>query len=266
MYSDIETQTSYEYLEKVVSILQEPICLLGGWAIYLTVNDKYKEIIGMPYLGSRDIDLGFHLNKNSGKKEMRESSFGLALKELEEDGFEPISFRLAKYLDRETGRALSKEEYSKKDPFELINMYVDLIVDNIPGGFKETFKMNPIDETLLEHVFEKPENHIHLTEFKKKLILPNPTLLLSTKLKSLPNRDKEDKKKKDICDIVALLLYATTRIAGNELLQFLPREQVLKSIDQISDQEMQTTDYALGLQKNQAKTAILNLKKQLNNQ
>ena len=116
------------------------------------------------------------------------------------------------------------------------------------------------------HVFEKPENHIHLTEFKKKLILPNPTLLLSTKLKSLPNRDKEDKKKKDICDIVALLLYATTRIAGNELLQFLPREQVLKSIDQISDQEMQTTDYALGLQKNQAKTAILNLKKQLNNQ
>ena len=263
MYADIETQTSYKYLQKVVSMLQEPICILGGWAVYLTVNDNYKENIGRPYLGSRDIDLGFHLDKDASEKNMKQSSFQLALKTLEEDGFELTSFRLVKHLDRETGKVLSKEEYAKKDQFDLIEMYVDLILDNIPKKFKETFKMNPIDETLLARVFEKPENHTQLKEFKKKLILPKPSLLLATKLKSMPKRDKENKRQKDIYDIAALLLYSPTRIDGSELKQFLPTKKALKAINQISDTEIEKTESNLGLQKNQFKAAILALKKEL---
>ena len=263
MYSDIETETSYKHLQKVVAILQEPICILGGWAIYLTVNDNYKENTGKPYLGSRDVDLGFHIDKHAGEKEMKESSFQLALKTLEQDGFELISFRLVKHIDRETGKVLSKKEYAKKDQFNLIEMYVDLIVDNIPKDFKKTFKMNPIDETLLTHIFEKPENHISLTEFKRKLILPKPILLLATKLKSLPGRDKDHKRQKDTYDIAALLLYSSTKIDGSELKQFLPAKQALKSIEQINDEEIEKTESSLGLQKNQFKTAILALKKEL---
>ncbi len=262
MYLKIETQTSYEYLQKVVSVLQEPICILGGWAVYLTVNDNYKKNVGKEYLGSRDIDLGFHLDKNASEKEMKQSSFYLALKTLEKDGFELTSFRLVKHLDRETGKVLSQEEYVKKDQFDLIEMYVDLIVDNLPNGFKKTFKMNLIDETLLAPVFENPKNHITLTEFKKKLILPKPSLLLATKLKSLPGRDKEHKRQKDIYDIAALLLYAPKRIDGSELKQFLPTKS-LKSIKQINDKEIEKTESSLGLQKNQFKTAVLALKKEI---
>ena len=42
MYDNKETRRSYEYLKKVISVLEEPICLLGGWAVFLTVNKNYK--------------------------------------------------------------------------------------------------------------------------------------------------------------------------------------------------------------------------------
>jgi hypothetical protein len=57
LYAKYETDTSFDYLEKIIDILDEPICILGGWAVYLTVNKKFKEDLGPDYLGSRDIDL-----------------------------------------------------------------------------------------------------------------------------------------------------------------------------------------------------------------
>ena len=38
LYAKYETDTSFDYLEKIIKILEEPICILGGWAVYLTVN------------------------------------------------------------------------------------------------------------------------------------------------------------------------------------------------------------------------------------
>ena len=60
MYQEFETRTSYNYLQKVISVLQEPVCILGGWAVFLQVNKNFQKAQGRPYLGSRDIDLGFH--------------------------------------------------------------------------------------------------------------------------------------------------------------------------------------------------------------
>ena len=59
LYSIFETETSFTYLQEIVKILKEPICILGGWAVYFTVNNAFKEDQGRNYLGSRDIDLGF---------------------------------------------------------------------------------------------------------------------------------------------------------------------------------------------------------------
>ena len=64
MYKEFETRTSYKYLKEVISALEEPICILGGWAVYFHVNMNFQKSQGRPYIGSRDIDVGFHFEKN----------------------------------------------------------------------------------------------------------------------------------------------------------------------------------------------------------
>jgi hypothetical protein len=83
LYSDFETETSYVYLHKIVSILNEPICILGGWAVYFTVNTAFQKDQGRNYLGSRDIDLGFYLSKDLTKHQLKNSTIGTALSLLE---------------------------------------------------------------------------------------------------------------------------------------------------------------------------------------
>jgi len=87
LYAEYETDTSFDYLEKIIKILEEPICILGGWAVYLTVNDKFKEDLGPEYLGSRDIDLGFHIDPELNEKELSKSTMKKALNTWEENGF-----------------------------------------------------------------------------------------------------------------------------------------------------------------------------------
>lgn len=45
MYDDFETGTSYRYLQTVITALEEPICLLGGWGVYFQVNQHFKEML-----------------------------------------------------------------------------------------------------------------------------------------------------------------------------------------------------------------------------
>ena len=57
MYSDSEIQVSRDHLERVLTSLEGPLVLLGGWAVFIQVNGPFKEATGREYLGSRDIDL-----------------------------------------------------------------------------------------------------------------------------------------------------------------------------------------------------------------
>ena len=43
MYHDKETKISYHYLQQVIMHLEEPLCLLGGWAVYFTVNSNFEK-------------------------------------------------------------------------------------------------------------------------------------------------------------------------------------------------------------------------------
>ena len=60
MYAQNEVEISRMHLEEVISSIDEPIVVLGGWAVYFLVNGAYRETTGREYIGSRDIDLGFH--------------------------------------------------------------------------------------------------------------------------------------------------------------------------------------------------------------
>jgi len=226
MYKEFETRTSYRYLKDVINSLKEPICILGGWAVFFHVNNRFEKAQGRPYLGSRDIDLGFNIGK--------QSTLAQTIKTLVENlNFKPLSFRFVKEIHTETEEEINDGEII---PAHFIfPMCVDLIVDKVPKDFRKIFGFDPIDEPLLKFVFEK-NGYILLTEFEKKLLLPKPELLLAMKINSLPCRDKEHKRIKDICDIFSLAWYTGLNVEKINLLKYV-QKQNLKKCHQIINRE-----------------------------
>jgi hypothetical protein len=256
MYPKNETDQSFEYLKKVVHILDEPICILGGWAIYLTVNKAYKSQLNKNYLGSRDVDLGFHLDKKSS---FENSTLTKAIKKLEAEGFMEVGGRMLKQLDWETGKELTSEEAIKKAQFEINPMYVDLLADYLPKNLKKETKMDIFDEPLLSLVFEDKNNRTELKEFGRKLWLPKSWLLLATKIKAVPNRQKDHKRQKDICDIAALLLFEKSlqnKQGQASLLKAVQKHEILESLEGIKEQEISKTEEILEISKNSFKAAL----------
>ncbi len=47
LYENYEAEISKDNLSTVLSQVAKPVCLLGGWAVYLTVNENYKRVMGM---------------------------------------------------------------------------------------------------------------------------------------------------------------------------------------------------------------------------
>jgi hypothetical protein len=203
MYDDMEVRISERYLGEVLSAIDEPIVVLGGWAVRFLVNERYKENTGRDYLGSRDIDLGFHIGAD-----LESSAFAKALSKLEKDlGFQNQSFRLFKETHSETGEDLTPADAKKLPSHMIFPMYVDLIVDTIPPGFKERFGFSPIDEPLIGPIFADVRNRLVREVRGKALWLPTPELMLAMKIRSHPARDREHKRVKDVCDISVLLLF-----------------------------------------------------------
>lgn len=211
LYQKYETENSYTYLRQVVDLLEEPVCILGGWAVYFTVNETYKKEKGQNYLGSKDIDLGFHIDANIDKSQLKNTMMQKTISLLEKDRFCPLGSRYYKDISIEDGRELTHEESKIEFSHNVFKMYVDLLVDRIHPDFKEIFRFDPYDEELLSLVFENPKNRTELVKFKKLLWLPSPEILLSTKIKSLPDRT-EEKKIKDICDIYAISFFSNKKV------------------------------------------------------
>ncbi|MBI2147392.1 hypothetical protein HYU19_02835, partial [Candidatus Woesearchaeota archaeon] len=184
MYPEFETRTSYRYLKQVISALEEPICILGGWAVFLHVNKNFQKAQGRPYLGRRDIDLGFHLDKNATVEQMKGSALSKSLDTLQYKlNFKSVSFRLLKEVHTETEEEIGE---GKIIPAHFIfQMYIDVLVDNIPEKFRDVFHFQPADEQLLRFAFEDEKYREELKEFDKRLWLPKPELLLATKLNAL---------------------------------------------------------------------------------
>jgi len=208
LYAKYETDTSFDYLKKIIEILDEPICILGGWAVYLTVNNKFKADLGSDYIGSRDVDLGFHIEPSLNEKDLLLSTMKKALNTLEENGFKPQGFRYYKEIEYGTEKELSKEEAKRKPPHDIFTIFVDPIVDFIHPSFKKIFNFDPVDETLLTYVFKDKSKRKELTKFDKLLWLPTADVLLATKIKSAIYRQNDEKYIKDICDIYALSWYS----------------------------------------------------------
>lgn len=262
MYEPHEIEISYKYLKIVVGRLEEPICLIGGWAVYRHVNKNFKKVTGRNYIGSRDIDLGFHFEKDWSEKDLRGSTFAKSLRIIEEElGFVPVGFRYLKEFHIETEKELSKDEVKTTPQHFIFPLYIDPVVDIIHPKFYEVFKFNPVDEPLLEMVFRDKANRMAEKSFGKSLWLPKPHILLATKLNSVVSRDKEHKRLKDIADIFALLWFTDVEISEikSNLLEFYDRGNIKRIIGSISKQEIKNVASITGFSREEIERILLEI-------
>ncbi len=239
MYQNKQTKISYQYLREVIEHLDEPICLLGGWAVYFIVNPLFEKEKGYPYLGSRDIDLGFD-NIVSMKK---------VITKLMELGFKEVSFRFFKELHSETMKELNKEEAKKIPLHYIFPMYVDLIVSKTEPSIKSKLGFIPIDEPLLKYIFDNENYRIEIKKFNKKIIIPYPSLLLAMKICSILERDKDDKRIKDLCDLTALCLYSGIEIKKlkQDIGIFVTKTKIKKNLEILNKEDIERTIQILAL-------------------
>lgn len=252
MYDEFETNTSLNFLDKVLPITAEPGCLIGGWAIYFTVNEQFRKRLGRNYLGSRDIDLGFYIDKKWSERQLRNSAFAKTLSVLENK----LDFKLQGFRLRKDFHLLHEKELKAEDakavpsPF-LFSLFVDLAVNETHPKFRKAFGFAPLPEPLLGMVFKNKKYRIALKK-DREIWLPAAEVLLATKLNSVNHRNKEDKRAKDIMDITALLLFAkpgTKKLLKN-LWQLCPQKKAIGTIKKTGEKEKEFAAKILGVEKN----------------
>lgn len=207
LYIKIETDTSLTYLTRIVSAAKQT-CVLGGWAVYLTVNEPYSREQGRNYLGSRDIDLGFNISKSLPSSQLPTTDFGVSLNALEALGFRQTGFRYYKAFNYETGKELTNDETRTMPAHDIFMLYIDPIITEVHPALRKTFGFTSPDEPLLSLVFSNPQYRQEITALNTRVWLPSPEVLLAMKVNCLPRRTKDDKLIKDVCDIYALLWYS----------------------------------------------------------
>jgi hypothetical protein len=247
-YQPSETETSQKQLQNILKQLNDPLCLLGGWAVYYIVNESFQKATGRNYIGSRDIDLGFHINKDWNKEQLEKSEFINSIKTLENMGFRSVSFRLFKGFNIDNGQELTPEESAKLPLYQIFQLYIDPVVDNIHPEIRNLLGFVPIDEPLLSLVFQK-DMHTIVTFFGKATMLPKPHVLLAMKLNSAPRRDKEHKLIKDIADIYALLWHSNVPLPQlkNQLYSICSKEKTSQTIRSFTKQDFANVSPLLGI-------------------
>lgn len=211
-YVDQVTELSEQELQSVFDVAEPPICLLGGWAVHLHVNPQFENEHGRQYIGSRDIDLGIHVNPDWTSGEFPDTSVGKTISKIQELGYTKSRFGFVQNFHRDNGDRISEDEASQYDMHEIFQVYIDIIPDTTElEPFREAFGFKPPAEPLLKPVFEEDEreplsDYVSWEITGEAWIVP-PELLAAMKTRSLPDRDKSHKRVKDVADLHALLWY-----------------------------------------------------------
>lgn len=260
LYDPAEIEVSERYLLEILQGLRGTYCLLGGWAAHHIVNESFHDRTGRIYIGSRDIDIGFHLDRDWSEADLRESDIARAFEVFEALGFWPLTFRFAKDFHSETGRELTPEEAATLPQHEIFQLYVDPIVDHGNPRFKAAFGFDPIDDPLLSHALMEMRTET-LRVSGISFPVPETHVLLAMKLNSAPNRSKGHKKVKDIADIYALLWYADVEVQElkRRLFKIYPKANAKKVIQGFSHEEISEVSKEIGIRTGEVRRVLLEL-------
>jgi hypothetical protein len=189
--------------------------LIGGWSVYLIVNDAFQKQKGRPYIGSRDIDLGFHFDPNWDKNGFDESPFGKTMAKIQQMGFEIQGSHFVRRFSVSDRHALTATEERRLQSYEIFPLYIDLLVDSADHRRIELARFPVAEELLLTRVFGR--DGYQMTKLGGLDVrIPSPHLQMEMKIKSFPERTKDDKRTKDLTDLCALVLYSRKKPPTNE--------------------------------------------------
>lgn len=212
-YAEVVTQLSETELADIIAVAEPPACLLGGWAVHLHVTTGFQDAHGRPYIGSRDIDLGVHIDPEWSTTDLHVAPVSTTLERIEADlGYSRGRFGFYQQFHRETGDRLATEDAQSQPAHNLFRVDIDIIPDTTKlDVFHEVFGFRPPAEPLLEPVFvdnegEPLDEYVSWTAPEAALIAP-PAALAAMKLRAFPERDKSHKRLNDLADLHALLWY-----------------------------------------------------------
>lgn len=212
-YDEAVTGISEGELKDVLTAAGTPTCLLGGWAVYLQVTDGFREAHGQAYIGSRDIDLGIHVDPDWSTEDLADSTVAITLDHIETElGYRRGRFGFYQEFHRETGERLDDEAARQEPPHNVFRLDIDILPDTTAlDAFQDAFGFHPPAEPLLEPVFEEDAGE-PLSEFvdwtaETESHIAPAILLGAMKVRSAPDRDKSHKLLKDLLDLHALLWY-----------------------------------------------------------
>lgn len=252
MYPEDEIDISKSNLSTVVASVKEPVCLLGGWAVFIIVNKNFRAANGRDYIGSRDIDLGFHIDEAWSDTELQKSAFGQSIKILTDLKYYGIGSRFVQHHDLDTRKLLTEDEARKRPRYTMFDLFVDPIVDKIHPRTKELFGFVPIDEPMLTKVFIDRKFTMS-REFGREIMLPYPEVLVATKIGSAPNRDKDEKRIKDIADIYSLMWYSDTDFSElrQRIREICDIKNIASAVSKFTDNDYAAVSNAIGIGKDE---------------
>ena len=261
MYPENEIKISKSTLSTVISSVEEPVCLLGGWAVFITTNQNFSNQQGRDYIGSRDIDLGFHIDENWSDSELQNSAFASSIKILKDMDYYGLGCRFVQHHDLETKKLLTEEEAKTRPKYTMFDLFVDPIVDKIHPKIKTLIGFDPIDEPLLTKVFI--EKKFTMSQyFGKVIMLPHVEVLVATKINSVTNRDKEGKRIKDIADIYALMWYSDTKFAElkKKVIELCGAQKISHVLSEFTEEDYLKVSNVIGIDKTEISRVIGEIK------
>lgn len=212
-YAGTVTTLSEEELQNAIAVAEPPTCLLGGWAVHLHVNDGFQETHGRSYIGSRDIDLGVHIDPEWAVADLHAAPVATTLERIEDElGYSRGRFGFYQQFHRETGDRLTDEDARNHPAHNIFRVDIDIISDTTAlDTFDDTFGFRPPAEPLLAPVFADGEGdaldeYVSWTAPKAARIAP-AVAVAAMKVRAFPERDKSHKRLKDLADLHALLWY-----------------------------------------------------------
>ena len=189
------TELSEQELHAVFEAADPPVCLLGGWAVHLHVTPGFHSEHGREYIGSRDIDIGVHVDASWTGEDLPETPVGDSISAIEALGYTKSRFGFVQNFLRDSQDRISEAEASEHSMHEVFQVYVDIIPDTTElEKFRDVFGFKPPAEPLLAPVFEEDKGgqlaeHVSWSPPAEKLIV-SPELLAAMKIRSIPDRDK----------------------------------------------------------------------------
>lgn len=211
LYDEKVTTLSLKTLRTIADMIDVPLCLCGGWAVYFTVNEFFKQKKNREYIGSQDIDLGFSLPSMMTKKQLEDTTLFKTLEALESLGFESEGFRYKKQI-----QINAKKEDTDTIADDVFVLYVDVLVNSYPPSLYDLHPNFFIQVPLIEKAYQKKKNQVQLSMISERLFMPSRPILTAMKIQSFPNRGiSHHKKIKDLCDIYSLLWFSDSSIHEN---------------------------------------------------